>query len=443
MNPAAWGETIAACATAPGMGAVGLIRVSGARAREIVASIAGDGLMAQPHSTVALRSLHDAAGLIDKVLVCVFDAPRSYTGENVVEISVHGAPYIVRRTLEALFRAGARPAEAGEFTLRAFLNGKMDLAQAEAVADLIAAQNEHAHRLALRQLRGGISQKLDALRERLLHFAALIELELDFSEEDVEFARREDLLTLLAEVEKETRNLTDSFRGGRAVSQGIPLVLAGKPNTGKSTLLNALLEDNRAIVSDVPGTTRDVVEDRLFLGGFEFRIMDTAGLRETTDVVEAEGVRRSKAKIAAAAVVVFLHDPCEPPDLSGLEIADDATLITVASKFDLSPKAAPKGSLPLSVHTGLGLEELKTKIVEHAQSLLRDGEMLTHARHYEALMRAADALVATREALTAGASGEIVALELRRVLEHIGSVTGKIESDEVLGAIFSKFCIGK
>jgi tRNA modification GTPase len=422
---------------------VALIRVSGPKAREIAAALSSPAVLEQAHATVVLRALHDAAGLIDKALVGVFDAPRSYTGENVVEFSVHGSPYIVRRTLEALTAAGARPANPGEFTLRAFLNGKMDLAQAEAVADLIAADNEHAHRLAIAQLRGGISQQLSVLRRRLLDFAALIELELDFSEEDVEFARRDELLAALDQAVEQTRTLTDSFRSGQALRRGIPLVLAGKPNVGKSTLLNALLDDNRAIVSDVPGTTRDVVEDRLFLGGFEFRIMDTAGLRDTADVVEAEGVRRSREKIAEAAVVVFLHDPGEKPDLDSIALAPGATLIPVASRYDLYHGPPPDDSLPLSVHTGLGMDALKQKIVEHARGLLRDGEMLTHARHHAALLKATDALLATRAALANGLSGEIVALELRTALRHIGEITGVVDSDEILGAIFSKFCIGK
>ncbi len=392
----------------------------------------------------------------------MFRAPKSFTREDVVEISCHGSPYILRRVMEELVAAGARPASAGEFTQRAFLKGAMDLAQAEEVADLIAATSPGAHRLALDQLRGGVSSELKSLREELLNFTSLIELELDFSEEDVEFADRGQLTELIERLAGRLDRLIDSFGLGNALKQGVPTVMLGKPNAGKSTLLNALLNDNRAIVSDIPGTTRDAIEDRLVIGGIEFRLIDTAGVREASDLIEAEGVQRTLALARKAQLVIYLFDAREEtPEAAEAFLANlnlDADFIAVANKADLldDPTAYRQTHdneasrqfpwLLISAREGQQLDALRQQMVatvERLSATTPDDTLISSVRHLNALKQARRALREVQQALDLGLSGDLLAIDIRTVLHHIGEITGEISTEEVLGNIFSKFCIGK
>ncbi len=446
-------DTIVAIATPAGTGALGLIRVSGSEALALTSRLfSRDLTRAEGHKAYFGRLL-DGDEVLDEVLATVFRGPRSFTREDVVELSCHGSSFILRRAMELLIEAGARPAEPGEFTRRAYLNGAMDLAQAEAVADLIASSSAAAHKLAISQLRGGVSQELARLRERLITFAGLIELELDFSEEDVEFADRRQLLSLLTELDERLNRLISSFRLGNALRQGVPTAIVGKPNAGKSTLLNALLNDQRAIVSDIPGTTRDVIEDRLVLEGIEFRLMDTAGLRETVDVIEAEGVRRSLDKARTAALVLYVFDTTQldlaeaRAHAASLGLPDGADVFFVANKTDLSAAGyAEADVLNLSAYTRAGLATLESEMATRIRRLSEgpaDQTVISHARHLHALLRARDALTLVSEGLAVGLSGDLLSVELRAALHYLGEVTGEISSDEVLGEIFEKFCIGK
>jgi tRNA modification GTPase len=459
-------DTIAALSTPPGVGALGLIRLSGPEAVAIAGRVFSKDLSAAPGYSLHHGRLLKAGEALDEVLLSVFRAPRSYTREEVVEISCHGSPYILREALSLLLAAGARLAEPGEFTRRAWLNGALDLAQAEAVADLIAAQSAAAHRVAMNQLRGGVSSELARLRQQLIDFTALVELELDFSEEDVEFADRSRLLGLVAELRAHVEALIQSFRLGNALKSGIPTVILGKPNAGKSTLLNALLQEERAIVSEIPGTTRDVIEDRLVVGGVEFRLMDTAGIRETQDQIEAEGVSRSLALARRAELLIYLFDatretPSEALEyLHSLDLPPSLQCIAAGNKADQladpaayaereDPASLPGGRhvpwLLISARTGYhlgGLRQLMSDAVEN----LGEGAgstLISHARHRDHLQRAAEALGEVSEALQAGISGDLMAIDLRLALHHIGAITGEISTEEVLGSIFSKFCIGK
>lgn len=442
-------DIIVAPATPPG-GALAVIRLSGAGSIALVQRIfRGRDLRQRPGHSLTFGRITDGDVVLDEVLAAVFHAPHSYTREEVVELSCHGSPYILRRLLAMLCELGARMAEPGEFTRRAFLNGAMDLAQAEAVADLIAADSLAAQQLAMQQLRGGISHELATLREQLLGFAALLELELDFSEEDVEFADRSQLVGTVDRTLDRLAALAGSFAAGNALKQGIPTVIIGKPNAGKSTLLNALLRDNRAIVSDIPGTTRDVIEDSLHLGGYLFRLTDTAGLRnEAADAVEAEGIRRTLERLGSAAVVFFLYDAGAEgykqakAYFDTLQVPHGARVLYVANKCDLTSVKEPD-VIAISAKNQTGLEELTRALIAHADSLHSADTLITQQRHQSALLAARTALVALRQGLQAGLSGEMVALDLRLALQHLGEITGEITTDEVLGAIFSKFCIGK
>jgi tRNA modification GTPase len=458
-------DTIVAISTPPGVGALGVIRLSGPEAVAVA-----DGLFSKELREAAGYSLHfgrvlDAAGeALDEVLLSVFRAPRSFTKEDVVEISCHGSSYILREVLQRCVDLGARLAEPGEFTQRAYLNGAMDLAQAEAVADLIAANSAGAHQLAMQQLRGGVSRELKDLRQQLLDFTSLIELELDFSEEDVEFADRSALLVLVERLSGRLDGLIDSFRFGNAVKQGVPTVIMGKPNAGKSTLLNTLLNENRAIVSDIPGTTRDVVEDRLMIGGIEFRLMDTAGLRETTDAIEAEGVARSLQLAQAAGLLLYLFDarnesPAQAQAyLHSLALPPATQLILVANKLDLLPdpaayvqaQDAPSLTHPwliISAKEHAQLDQLRALMVEAVAQFpatdTGDHAIISNVRHLDALRRARRALDEVQTGLQAGISGDLLSIDIRTVLHHIGAITGEISTEEVLGNIFGKFCIGK
>lgn len=449
-------DTIAAIATAPGASAIAVLRLSGAQALKVAASLA-PALPPEPTPRKAyLVGLVDDQGAVDDGLLTWFKAPHSFTGEDVVEVGVHGSPYIQQRLLEAMLQADARLAQPGEFTQRAFLNGRMDLSQAEAVADLIASRSAAQHRLAIQQLRGGFGQRMEALRQQLIDFAALIELELDFSEEDVEFARRDELTALLVGLEALCSELIDSFRYGNAIREGIPVAIVGAPNSGKSTLLNALLQEDRAIVSDIPGTTRDTVEETLTIGGILFRIIDTAGIRRTEDSVEKLGIDRSYRKAAEASIVLLLGDASVMSEgalrteAAMLEQrigvgANGPVVVPVLNKCDLPGGKAPEGMLAISARKGSGLDALRQLLVDHVQGMLHGPAdlVVTNARHVEALTKARAALQDARNALEQGLSGELLAIDLRRAQHHLGEITGRITTDDLLGSIFGRFCIGK
>lgn len=457
-------DTITALATPPGLGAIGIIRLSGPAAVSIVAGLfRGKKLAAQPSHTAHVGRIIDAQGeVLDEVVVTLFLAPRSYTGEDVVEISCHGSPYILQKMLELLQHHGARLAQPGEFTMRAFLRGKLDLSQAEAVADLIAAGSEAAHRQAMLQMRGGYSNRLKALRQKLIDFASLIELELDFGEEDVEFAKRDDLKLLVAELRQLLRELVSSFQLGNAIKEGVATVIAGRPNAGKSTLLNALLNEDRAIVSDVAGTTRDVIEEVLNIQGVPFRIIDTAGIRDAQDTIEAMGVARTMEKIRQSAVLVYVFDvvrtsPAEvAADLAQL-VPAGVPLLVVANKMDLNPyttweQYALPGSavtadnwLPVSARNAMNIEYCKERLLSMVVSgeVSLESTLVTNARHHGALVSVLSSLEAVDAGLSSGITGDLLAMDLRAALFGLGEITGEVSTDELLGNIFGRFCIGK
>lgn len=445
-------DTICALSTPPGTGGIAVVRLSGPDALRIARACS------DLEKNIVARSAYfcrfkDADGDIDEGLLTWFKAPASYTGEEVVELSVHGSTYIAQRLLQALVMAGARIARPGEFTLRAFLNRKLDLSQAEAVADLIASGSRSAHTLALQQLRGGYSEKIEALRQQLIDLSALIELELDFSEEDVQFARRDDLLALLNELIDLCGGLINSFQYGNAVKQGVPVAIIGAPNSGKSTLLNHLLQEDRAIVSEIPGTTRDTVEETITIDGVLFRFIDTAGIRATDDAIEKLGIERSFKKAAEARIVVLLGDASVVSEgafrtqatMLRERIGSGPQLIPVLNKIDLPGAHAGSSVMHISAKTGAGIGELKDAFIEHVQALQQDdgGIVVTNVRHVEALGHARQALHEARTALGEGVSGELLAIDLRRAQHHLGEITGRITPDDLLGSIFGRFCIGK
>ena len=446
-----WKDTIVALATPPGAGAIGIIRLSGDKSWQIAnALFAGKDLLQQSSHTLHVGLLTHESKTLDESVVSLFRSPRSYTGEDVVEISCHGSAFVLQSVLTACTQLGARLAKPGEFTQRAFLNGKMDLAQAEAVADLIASQTQAAQRTALHALRGGFSADLKQLREQLITFSALIELELDFSQEDVTFADRSQLRSLIETLKAATRQLLDSFRLGNAVKQGVSVAIVGKPNAGKSTLLNALLNENRAIVSDIPGTTRDTIEECIQLDGLLFRFIDTAGIRaDTDDAIEAAGIARSREKIRSADWVIYLFDGRE--DLT--EVMDWKTeaelaglnFLLVANKSDLISGELPADIIPISALHRRGLEPLKKTLFEKVvgADALPDMTLVTNARHLESLQRLVDALKDIEDGMDAHIPGDLLALDIRRGLQYLGEITGEITHEDQLDYIFSKFCIGK
>ena len=429
--------TICALATAPG-GALGIIRVSGPAALSAVSTICTlccDSVAANTiHYTHIVE--HDVVSqhpiLIDEAMVSVFRAPHSYTGEDSVEISSHGSRYILNKVLELLVQHGCRMATPGEFTQRAYLNGKMDLSQAEAVADLIASTNRATHHLAISQLRGGISSQLATLRDHLLHLTSLLELELDFSDhEDLEFADRTELLQLAQTIETHISRLADSFKTGQALKQGIPVAIVGAPNVGKSTLLNALLGEERAIVSDIQGTTRDAIEDTIDLDGIQFRFIDTAGIRHTSDSIEQMGIERSKAAVGRARIILMMTEPGVPyPDV---EVRDDQTVIRIENKTE-----------HFQAKFGIGLEALKQQLISTVPTFSDSDIVVTNARHYDALLRAHTSILRVIEGLNAGLTADLLSEDLRQTLDILAEITGgQITPQETLNNIFSHFCVGK
>ena len=458
-------DTICALATANGIGAIGIIRVSGNQSFEIVNKIfEGKNLEKVDSHTVHYGFIKDEDETIDEVMISVFHAPKTFTTENSVEISFHGSPYIGKKILEALIKNGARMAKAGEFTMRAFMNGRIDLSQAESIADLIASENEASRKVALNQLKGGISNEISFLRNDLLNFTSLIELELDFAEEDVEFADRTALKSLLYKIEDKLNSLIESFQYGNAIKNGTAVAIIGKPNAGKSTLLNALLKEERAIVSNIAGTTRDTIEEILHIKGHAFRLIDTAGLRETADEIEAIGVKKAKEKVENADILVYLADAgtedlSEDVEMIKSLLRDDLKLIICATKIDeVVPTHYEKleqifrnnistdfDFIKISAVENQNIQDLKNELssyVEHLKS--EEGNVvITNQRHYEALRKSLNSVKQVDEAVSSQITTELLAYELRNALEHLGEISGEFTNDEVLGNIFSKFCIGK
>ncbi len=461
MNPDSPGEfedTIVALATPSGIGAIGIIRLSGKDSISIANSIfRGKDLTKQPSHTIHYGKIIDQDTVIDEVLISIFIGPKSYTKENVIEISAHGSPYILQKIIRLLLDKGARLAKAGEFTKRAFLNGQFDLAQAEAVADLISSDSKAAHMAALNQMRGGFSEKIKSLREELIHFASLIELELDFAEEDVEFANRDHLVNLIHKIQKEIGKLIDSFTYGNVIKNGVPTVIAGKPNAGKSTLLNTLIEEEKAIVSDIPGTTRDFIEDEIHIEGISFRFIDTAGIREARDKIEAIGVERTKQKMKAASVIIYLVDlTIETTEQIFQEKAKLDQLgipyLLVGNKTDKLTKEnllRHTSTFPEMINVSASNEEnidkLKSALIEviHIRDFKTGDTIVTNMRHIESLTNTQKALNDVLAGIDRQISGDLLAMDIRQALHFLGEITGEITTDDLLGNIFSKFCIGK
>ena len=463
-------DTIVALATASGAGAIAIIRLSGNDAIDFAESqfksISGKQLSKQATHTIHLGHIVDGDRTIDEVLVSVFKNPNSYTGENVVEISCHGSNYIQQEIIQLFLRQGCRMATAGEFTLRAFLNGKLDLSQAEAVADLISSDNEASHQIAMQQMRGGFSSEIAKLREELLNFASLIELELDFAEEDVEFADRTQFNDLIERITFVLKRLIDSFAVGNVIKNGIPVAIVGEPNVGKSTLLNALLNEERAIVSEIAGTTRDAIEDEISIGGIGFRFIDTAGIRDTKDIIESIGIKKTFEKIEQAQVVIYLFDASKLDHFDTIQLEIEKiknkhpqkTILIIANKVDkLSNEVQEqlnqalnvvKNShyiLLLSAKQRVGVDELKDKLLSFVNTgaLRNNDTIVTNSRHYDSLLKAFEEIKKVKYGLDSGLSGDLLAIDIRQALFHFGEITGEITNDDLLGNIFANFCIGK
>jgi tRNA modification GTPase len=465
-------DTIVALATPAGVGAIGVIRLSGPEAISIADAVFyGKKLAEQKSHTLHFGTIRDEENIIlDEVVIGLFVGPKSYTGEDVVEISCHGSNYILQQVIQLLVRKGARLAQPGEYTMRAFLNGRMDLSQAEAVADLIASDSESAHQIAMQQMRGGFSQEIAELRQQLIDFASLMELELDFSEEDVEFADRTKLKELVLKIQRLLEDLIDSFQLGNVIKNGVNTVIAGRPNAGKSTLLNALLNEERAIVSDIAGTTRDTIEEVLNIQGIPFRLIDTAGIRDAQDTIEAVGVQKTLEKIQQSALLVYVFDVVEmgPEELkTDLEklLKPGLHILLVANKMDLNPytewqhyadalaSLSPTDEpllteanwVPISAINKMNIPHLKEKLYQAVldRKVSAGDTIVSNVRHYDALRLAHESLQATLTGLDTGVTSDLIALDIRRGLHHLGEITGEISTDDLLGNIFSNFCIGK
>jgi tRNA modification GTPase len=462
-------ETICAQATGTG-GAIAVIRVSGPNAIEICSKIFHPldknlKLNEQKGYTMVLGEIRYGVELIDEVIMSVFRAPYSYTGENSIEISCHASSFIIKKVLELLIANGASTAQPGEFTQRAFTNGKIDLSQAEAVADIIASTTRSAHKVAMNQMRGGFSKEIEKLRTELLNFASLIELELDFGEEDVEFANRNELRSVIIDIKELADRLTDSFKLGNAIKNGIPVTIIGKPNSGKSTLLNALLMEDKAIVSDIPGTTRDSIEDTIIIDGLEYRFIDTAGLHETTDVIESIGIKRTYERIKQASVILLMDEITDDPDQINKrikvirELIKDTgkQLMILVNKTDLEPfhRQTELGGmidvginevlLFISAQQNTGIENLRRQLSETSirKKLDSNDVIITNVRHYEALLRVSESLERVLYGLDSHISEDLIAVDIRQAIHYLGEITGLITTDEILGNIFKNFCIGK
>ena len=472
-NPQYQSDTIIALATPSGIGAIGLIRLSGPDAISLVNEVFGGKDLSIQHShTIHFGTIKDEKQVLDEVLVSLFIGPKSYTRENVVEISTHGSGFIIESIIKLLVRKGARPANPGEFTLRAFLNGQLDLSQAEAVADLIASNSQASHQVAMQQMRGGFSSELQHLRDQLIHFASMIELELDFGEEDVEFANRDDLKGLIFQIQRILHRLIQSFEQGNVMKNGVPVVIAGKPNVGKSTLLNALLNEERAIVSEIAGTTRDTVEDHMIIGGINFRFIDTAGIRDTEDIIEAKGVERTHEKIKQAKLIIYLVDPEQDVEeiLEQMKYLESLGIpfLTVVNKKDLanadfreqlesevrSLKSADHTSylIPqtpdlifISARNKEGIDLLQQEILRkvNLHAINTDDVLVSNIRHLEALQKTEESLKRVLQNIDQPISSDFLASDIKQALYYLGEITGQVTTDDLLETIFSKFCIGK
>ena len=465
-------ETIVALASPSGAGAIAVIRLSGMEAltiaEQVFQSVSGKLISNQKTHTIHLGHIVDDGKVFDQVLLSIFKNPHSYTGEDVVEISCHGSTYIQQQIIQLLLRKGCRMAQAGEFTLRAFLNGKLDLSQAEAVADLISSDNEASHQIAMQQMRGGFSNEIAKLREELLNFASLIELELDFAEEDVEFADRTQFNELLTRIEFVLKRLIDSFAVGNVIKNGIPVAIVGEPNVGKSTLLNALLNEERAIVSEIAGTTRDTIEDELVIGGIGFRFIDTAGIRETKDVVESIGIKKTFEKIEQAQVVLLLVDGSRlsVDSLKSVKIEIEKIrnqfplkpILIIINKKDLisseliatinqqlTTDNQQLTTLYISAKQKSGIDELKNQLLSFVNTgALRNNEtIVTNTRHYDSLLKALEEIQKVKFGLQTNLSSDLMAIDIKQALYYFGEITGEVTNDELLGNIFANFCIGK
>ena len=481
-------DTIIALATPSGIGAIGVIRLSGPDAISLVNEVFGGKDLSIQHShTIHFGTIKDGKQVLDEVLVSIFIGPKSYTRENVVEISTHGSAFIIESIIKLLIRKGARPANPGEFTLRAFLNGQLDLSQAEAVADLIASNSQASHQVAMQQMRGGFSGELQHLRDQLIHFAAMIELELDFGEEDVEFANREQLKGLIYQIQRILHRLIQSFEQGNVMKNGVPVVIAGKPNVGKSTLLNALLNEERAIVSEIAGTTRDTVEDEMIIGGLRFRFIDTAGIRETVDIIEAKGVERTHEKIKQAKLIIYLVDPeqnvkeietqvkylnelnipflvvVNKRDLVSAEFEEELSVISYQisdNRQQMTDNRAPTSNLVphtsdfrpqtsnlifISARNKDGIDLLKQEILRkiNLHSINTDDVLISNIRHLEALQKTEESLNRVLINIDNPITSDFLASDIKQALYYLGEITGQVTTDDLLETIFSKFCIGK
>ena len=445
-------DTICALATGGGISAIALIRISGKETINIVNKIFSKDLSKKETHTVHFGNIIDKKNIIDEVIVTLFHKDQSFTGEETVEISCHGSKYIQKKILELLINNGVRMADPGEYSMRAFQNGKLDLSQAESIADLIEAESEAAHKTAIQHLRGGFSKKLKLLRQKLIDFASLIELELDFSEEDVEFADRNQLNNLLNELQKEISALINSFKIGNVIKNGIPVAILGAPNVGKSTLLNTLLNEDKAIVSDIAGTTRDSIEDEIIIKGYNFRFIDTAGIRKTNDKIENLGIDRTISHAKKSSIIIYLLDASENIEnqinnINKLDKEDQDKVIRVINKIDLNNNLKSKidDCIFISAKENIGIEELKNKIFDYTNinALDNNNTIVTNQRHYEQLKNTLNELEIVIEGLSNGLSSDLLAINIKQSLFHLGLITGEVSTDDLLSNIFGKFCIGK